>query len=296
MITLKEAMLEISEMVEAELKSLIFLPETPERKIKEAMRYAVLNGGKRLRPFLLMTCARMFNVDDSLSIRTASALEVVHCYSLVHDDLPDMDNDDLRRGLPTVHKKFDNATAILAGDGLLTKAFEILSDKKTHPDANIRCRLINDLALAAGGRGMVAGQMLDLLAAELPEMTIADITRLQQLKTGRLISYACEAGAVMGGASRSAFMHLKAYARDIGLAFQIADDILDVTGNAQDIGKAVGKDTAQGKATFVSLLGLEEAKNQAQKLIEQACENLDIFGERAYLLKEVAKYIIERKS
>ncbi|MGD9639096.1 MAG: polyprenyl synthetase family protein [Alphaproteobacteria bacterium] len=293
---LKEAMNEIAEMVEAELKELIFLPETPERKIKEAMRYAVLNGGKRLRPFLLITCARLFNVDDSLSVRAAAALEILHSYSLVHDDLPAMDNDDLRRGLPTVHKKYDEATAILAGDGLLTKAFEILSDKKTHPDANVRCRLVNDLALAAGGRGMVAGQMLDLLAAELSEMTLAEITRLQQLKTGRLISYACEAGAVMGGASRSTFMHLKAYARDIGLAFQIADDILDVTGDEKAVGKALGKDKDHGKATFVSLLGLEEAKQKAQDLVEQACSNLDIFGERAYLLRDVAKYIIERKS
>lgn len=293
---LKSAMLEIAEIVEAELKSLLFLPETPEKRIKEAMRYAVLNGGKRLRPFLLMTCARLFKVDDSLSVRAASALEMLHCYSLVHDDLPDMDNDDLRRGKPTVHKKFDNATAILAGDGLLTKAFEVLSDKKTHPDANIRCRLINDLALAAGGRGMVAGQMLDLLAPKLPQMGIADITRLQQLKTGRLISYACEAGAVMGGASRSAFIHLKAYARDLGLAFQITDDLLDVTGSAKTVGKAVGKDHALGKATFVSVLGIEEAKLKAQKLVEQACEKLDLFEERADLLREVAKYILERKT
>lgn len=219
-----------------------------------------MNGGKRLRPFLVSESAKLFGLGFEDSLRTAAALECLHSYSLIHDDLPAMDNDDLRRGKPTCHKAFDEATAILAGDGLLTYAFEILSDEKTHPSADIRIALVNLLANAAGAfTGMVAGQMLDLYADTAPNAGTENLVKhIEEMKTGRLIRYACEAGALLGGASTTEKEALVAYARRIGIAFQIADDILDVEGDQALVGKTLNKDSAQGKATFVSLYGLEK--------------------------------------
>lgn len=281
--------------VNAELDRLLPLSEGPEARVIAAMRYASLDGGKRLRPFLLTQAARLFNVSDEAALRVGCALEMVHCYSLVHDDLPCMDDDDLRRGRPTCHKKFDEATALLAGDALLTRAFEVLAGDATHSDPAVRCELVWMLAHASGGQGMVGGQMIDLQAADLT-MDVPAITRLQQMKTGRLISFACEAGAVMGKAAGSLRLALKNYAHDLGLAFQIADDLLDVQGDAAEVGKRVGKDQDAGKATFVSLLGAERARDQAALLADQACRHLDVFGEKADLLRETARYVVERRS
>ena len=273
------------------------LPEGAEKRVIEAMRYSVMNGGKRLRPFLVYQTAKLFGVSFTQSIHTAVALECLHSYSLIHDDLPAMDNDDLRRGKPTCHKAFDEATAILAGDGLLTYAFDLLAQEKTHPDSNVRLELISALAKGAGAYdGMVAGQMLDLLAEENktalePEKLIHHI---EEMKTGRLISFACFAGAVLGQATKEQRQALQDYSRGIGIAFQIIDDILDVVGNQDLMGKTLGKDENQGKTTFVSLYGLEKAKQIASDLINNAKSSLNIFGEQANTLKNLAQFIIER--
>ena len=219
---------------------------------------------------------------------------MVHTYSLVHDDLPAMDDDDLRRGQPTCHVQFDEATAILAGDALLTLAFGVLAEPETHPDGNVRAELVAALARAAGASGMVGGQMMDL-AAEHQELDVGAITRLQRLKTGELIAFSCEAGGILGAAPAEARTALHAYAHDLGLAFQITDDLLDETGSATDLGKAVGKDAAAGKATFVSILGVEGARRQAVMLAEQAVEHLDLFGKKADLLRDIARYVVDRR-
>jgi farnesyl diphosphate synthase len=257
-----------------------------------AMRYAALGQGKRLRPFLTLECARLFDVPREWALRAGAAIECVHCYSLVHDDLPAMDDDDVRRGRPTVHKAFNEATAILTGDSLLTCAFEILSDRATHPDADIRCNLVAGLASAAGKNGMVAGQMLDLEAETVASPEIGHIVRIQSLKTGALFGFACEAGAILGGADRRP---LRDYARHIGLAFQIADDILDVEASSASLGKAAQKDRGRGKATFVEPLGLEGAKAKAQSLVDEAKRCLACYGDRAERLREAADFIISRE-
>ncbi len=259
------------------------------------MRYASLNGGKRLRPFLLMKSAGLFGVSELSALRTGSALELIHCYSLVHDDLPAMDDDDLRRGKPTVHKQFDEATAILAGDALLTLAFEVLTHPETHANAGVRCDLVAALAKAAGAHGMVGGQMIDL-QAETETFDIDQITQLQRLKTGELIAYACEGGAILGQASNDAREALRGYAHNLGLAFQIADDLLDIEGSVEEVGKAVNKDEDAGKATFVSILGAERARSQANRLVVQAIDHLAIFGEKADLLRQAARFVVERKN
>jgi farnesyl diphosphate synthase len=292
---LSEALAATASLVNAELDLLLQPGEGPERRVHDAMRYASLDGGKRLRPFLVMQSASLFNVSPSSALRVAAALEMVHCYSLVHDDLPCMDDDDLRRGRPTCHKKFDEATALLAGDALLTRAFEILASEATHCDPAVRCQLVGELAHAAGGQGMVGGQMVDLQAARL-DMDVNAITRLQQMKTGRLISFACEAGAIMGKAASSLRLALKNYASEIGLAFQIADDILDIEGEVSQVGKALRKDAEAGKATFVSLLGIDRARNQAKMLADQACRHLEPFGDKADLLRSTALYIVARRT
>jgi farnesyl diphosphate synthase len=243
----------------------------------------------------VLETGRLFGVDERCLLRVAAALECIHTYSLIHDDLPCMDNDDMRRGRPTVHIAYDEATAILAGDGLLTMAFEILSDPQTHTDPNVRIALVGRLAEAAGARGMVGGQMMDMIAAELGD-DIAAVTRMQRLKTGALISYGVEMGALMGRASEEARSALAAYAHDLGLAFQITDDLLDHEGNADDVGKAVGKDRDQGKATFVSLLGLEGAKQRVQLLSNQAKQHIAIFGERAIYLNQIVDSIADRRT
>lgn len=267
----------------------------PEARLYEAMRYAALGPGKRLRPFLVLECGRLFGVDRRRLLRASAAIECVHTYSLVHDDLPCMDDDDLRRGRATVHKAFDEATAVLVGDALLTLAFEILADPETHDDPRVRADLVLALSKAAGARGMVGGQMLDL-ACENVEVEERIVTRLQQMKTGALITCACEMGAIMGHASGEAMHAVLGFAHDLGLAFQIADDLLDATGDAAQLGKAVRKDAAAGKATFVALLGVERARAQANLLASQAARHLDHFGERATLLRAVARFVVERPS
>jgi len=260
------------------------------------MRYSILGGGKRIRPVLTLEFARLGGIDWHLALPYACALELVHNYSLIHDDLPAMDNDDMRRGQPTCHKKFDEATAILAGDGLLTRAFGVIAADETLLEPAVRCQLIAELSKAAGMNGMIGGQMLDILAEHMDDMDMPGIIRLQQMKTGRLFSFACEAGAIMGKATYENRQVLKDYARDIGLAFQIADDILDVEGDADSMGKAVRKDLDAHKATFISLLGLDKAKEQADALSYQAIASLECFDEKADLLRELARYIVERRS
>jgi len=269
-----------------------------EARVFEAMRYSSLNGGKRLRAFFVLASATLFKVGVTPALRTASAIEFVHAYSLIHDDLPAMDDDDLRRGKPSCHKQFDEATAILAGDALQALAFEVLAQEQTHGDPAVRTALIVELAHAAGAQGMVGGQMLDLLAEEqdAAEMSIGAITRLQRLKTGALISFSCTAGALLGKAAEQPRAALSAYAHDLGLAFQIVDDLLDVEGDAAQIGKTPGKDAAAGKATFVSILGLERARAQAGMLAEQAVAHLEPFGPAADLLRQAAHFVVSRKA
>jgi len=273
------------------------LPEVqgPQGRLFDAMRYATLNGGKRIRAFLVMQSGRQFGVDRRALARAAAAVECVHAYSLVHDDLPAMDDDDLRRGKPTTHKQFDEATAILAGDALLTHAFTLLAGQETHPDPHVRCDLVARLAQTSGANGMVGGQMMDIDAkGELTD--IGQITRLQRLKTGALISFAVDAGAIMGKASASARHALSNYAQELGLAYQIADDLLDVEGDAAVMGKAAGKDEKAGKATFVTILGPERARAQAQLLADQAAAHLDVFDEKADLLRGLASYVVNRRA
>ena len=290
-----KAMAEIAAQVNDTLEQLLPIVETPEGRLFEAMRYAALAGGKRLRPFLVVVTASMFMVAESSALRAAAAVEMLHTYTLVHDDLPAMDNDDLRRGVPTCHRQFDEATAILAGDALLTRSFEVLADPDTHSDPAVRAELVHEMARAVGANGTVGGQMVDLLAESMPMDMIA-VTHLQQLKTGRLIGFSCEAGAILGKAPRPLRMHLLAYAHDLGLAFQIRDDVLDIEGSADEMGKAVRKDESHGKATFVSLLGLERAHAQAAMLVDQAIAHLDAFDGEADLLRQVARFVVERRN
>ncbi len=280
--------------IEATLDSLLPLPEGPEARLVEAMRYATLGGGKRLRPFLVLQGAALFNVAPTSARRAAAAIEMVHCYSLVHDDLPSFDNDDVRRGRATVHKQFDEATAILAGDSLLPLAFKVVAQPQTHGDTQVRAELVLALAEAAGAAGMAGGQMLDLIA-ETQRFEIGEVTRLQRLKTGALIAFAAEAGAILGKAPAQARNALRAYAHDLGLAFQIADDLLDAEGTPEETGKATKKDAARGKATFVSLLGIERARAQAALLADQAAAHLDLFAEKADLLRDVARWVVDRR-
>ena len=250
----KDTLSDVAGDVTATLERLLPTGDGPEARLFEAMGYATLNGGKRLRPFLVLSGAGLFDVPRDRALRVAVAAELVHCYSLVHDDLPAMDDDDLRRGQSTCHIEYDEATAILAGDALLTHAFEILSEPATHPTATVRCELVQALAAAIGAHGMVGGQMFDLRAGEM-DLDIGAVTRLQQMKTGALIAFSCAAGAILGRATKAECQALRMYAHDVGLAFQIADDLLDEEGTEEEVGKKVGKDADAGKATFVSLLG-----------------------------------------
>jgi farnesyl diphosphate synthase len=290
---LTAAMEATGEAVDIQLGRLIPEPTGPEAQVIEAMRYAMFAGGKRLRPFLVVSTADLFDVAKAHSLRVAAAVECIHTYSLIHDDLPAMDDDDLRRGNPTTHKKFDEATAILAGDGLQTLAFEILSHEATHPDPHVRCELMKCLAQASGVRGMVGGQMIDM-AAEGESLNLAEITRLQQLKTGALITFAVEAGAILGKADQHRRSLLVAYARDVGLAFQIADDLLDIDGDVEVMGKATGKDADAGKSTFVSEMGAGRARKQADMLADQAIGHLGEFGDKSILLQGLAKFVVSR--
>ena len=279
--------------VEKKLDKFLTLSSVGEHRLVEAMRYSMFAGGKRLRPFLVIGCADLFSVPHERSLRVAAAVECIHCYSLIHDDLPAMDDDDIRRGKPTAHKKFDEATAILAGDALQSLAFEILASEETHTDAHIRCQLVIDLAKASGMHGMGGGQMMDIEAGT-KKMSMGDVTHLQHMKTGALISYSAQSGAILGKASKQKLHLLEAYARDLGLAFQITDDLLDLRGNEKTVGKALSKDASKGKATFVSLLGEKRAHQQAEMLVEQAISCLADFGTKADNLKALAHYVLER--
>ena len=289
---LATALAGVAQAVEAEIDR---LPATLEARVHAAMRYALFAGGKRLRPFLVMTSADLLGVPVENAIRAAAAVEMVHTYSLIHDDLPAMDDDDLRRGKPTCHREFDEATAILAGDALQPLAFRVLAEPETDPDAEIRMELVRTLADAIGADGMVGGQMIDL-QAETETYDLAQITRLQDLKTGALISWSVEAGAILGRATRAERIALASYGLEIGLAFQIADDLLDIEGDVAQMGKAVAKDADAGKATFIGLLGVEGARNRAAELVDSAVARLDLFGQNAFLLKDIARFMIERRS
>lgn len=272
---------------------LLPVPDDARARLVEAMRYAAIGGGKRLRPLLLTSVAEMYGVNRDAAIRAGVAIEAIHVYSLIHDDLPCMDNDALRHGKPTVHVAFDEATAVLAGDSLHVFAFEVLADPATSADPFTRIELVQALGHASGSQGMAGGQMMDLVA-ETSEFDLQTVTRLQQLKTGALLGAAVEMGAILGRVPPEGRTHLRGYARDIGLAFQIVDDLIDHEGDALVAGKAVGKDASAGKQTFVSLLGADRAREQARMLVEQAISHLGHHGKEADLLRAVARYIIER--
>jgi farnesyl diphosphate synthase len=290
---LEQALERIASEVDRAFDLLLTVPSDPRARLYEAMRHAAIGGGKRLRPLLVCAACDLFAVDRRAAMRIATAIECIHVYSLIHDDLPAMDDDDMRRGKPTVHKAFDEAVAILAGDALHALAFELLADPATHADPFVRSELCLELARASGPDGMAGGQMMDLVAGGA-DMDLAMVTRLQQLKTGALFSFCLEAGAIMGKVPPEGRTHLRGYARNIGLAFQIVDDLIDVEGDAETAGKAVGKDAAAGKATFVSHLGADRAREQARMLVAQAIEHLKDHGPEADLLRDLARYIVDR--
>ncbi|MHA6317303.1 polyprenyl synthetase family protein [Altererythrobacter sp. CAU 1778] len=290
---LRAALRQVQGEVDACFDNLLPVPNDARAKLVEAMRYAAIGGGKRVRPLLLTATADMFGVAREAAIRAACAVEAIHAYSLVHDDLPCMDDDALRHGKPTVHRKYDEATAVLAGDSLHALAFEILADEATSPAPHTRVELISCLATASGHDGMAGGQMMDMLAEE-QDFDLHSITRLQQLKTGALLGAAVEMGAILGHVTEDHRGQLRLYARDIGLAFQIVDDLLDATGDEDKAGKALRKDEGQGKATFVSLMGIDGARQQAHALIDQAIGHLTPYDREADLLRELARFIVER--
>ncbi len=292
-ISLKPALDAIGLAIDHRFERLLAIPPDPRARLYEAMRYAAIGGGKRLRPLLVVAACELFNVDRERALRVGLAIECIHVYSLIHDDLPCMDDDALRRGKPTVHIAFDEATAVLAGDALHALAFEVIGDHATHEDPYVRAELVCELARASGPSGMAGGQMMDLVAEDEP-FDLAATTRLQQLKTGALIGFCLEAGGIMGKASADVRLKLRGYARDLGLAFQIADDLLDIEGDPALAGKALRKDGDAGKATFASLLGVERARKQAEMLIDQAIGHLHPFGSEADLLRAIARFAIER--
>lgn len=286
---------ETAQLVETALDGFLPRSEGPLGRVVDAMRHGALDGGKRLRPFLLIAAADMFDAPRSRSVRAGCAVEMIHCYSLIHDDLPAMDDSDLRRGRPSVHKAFDEATAILAGDALLTQAFEILAEKETHPNAEVRCALALELTRAAGKIGMVGGQMIDIYA-EQKNFDLAGIEELQRLKTGALIRFSAIGGGIIGEASDADVAALAAYSEDLGLAFQIVDDILDATADAETLGKPAGQDAEMDKATFIKLLGMDGAKAKAADLVARCKAHLDRFGARAEALAGAADFVFLRKS
>ena len=290
---LGRGMQRIQREVDAMFDALLPLPDDSRVRLVEAMRHAAIGGGKRIRPLLLVTTAEMYGASRAVAVRAGCAVEAIHAYSLVHDDLPCMDDDDLRHGKPTVHKAFGEATAVLAGDSLHALAFELLADPATSNDPFVRAELIQALASASGHNGMAGGQMMDM-AADEAALDLHTVTRLQQLKTGALLSAAVEMGAILGRVPEEGRAHLRAYARDIGLAFQIADDLLDHEGDEAKTGKALRKDAQAGKATFVSLMGAEQARNQAEALSAQAMGHLQGHGDEANLLRALARFVVER--
>ena len=292
-LSLPAATAAISEEIDRRFDLLLAIPDDPREGLYRAMRHAAIGGGKRLRPLLVRASADLFAVDRECSGRAALAVESIHVYSLIHDDLPAMDDDDLRRGKPTVHKMFSEATAILAGDCLHALAFEVLSDPATHPDPFVRAELVLDLARSAGPTGMAGGQMMDI-EAEKARFDLPTVTRLQAMKTGALIAASVEAGAILGRVPPEGRTGLRGYARDLGLAFQIADDLLDAEGDEALAGKKLRKDEGAGKETFLSLLGVDRARDQCAMLVDQAVEHLHAYGREADLLREIARYVVER--
>ncbi|MCY1671517.1 polyprenyl synthetase family protein [Novosphingobium sp. SL115] len=290
---LKDALKAIAEDIDRSFDLLLPLPGDARDRLVEAMRYAAIGGGKRVRPLLVCATAGLFGVSRDSAVRVGTAIEAIHVYSLIHDDLPCMDDDGLRHGKPTVHLAFDDAAAVLAGDALHDFAFELLSDPVTSGDPFTRIELIRALATASGMNGMCGGQMMDIVA-ETSSFDLQTVTRLQQLKTGALLGAAVEMGAILGKAPPEGRTHLRGYARDIGLAFQIADDLLDAEGDEAAAGKALRKDERQGKETFLSLLGADRAREQARMLVEQAVQHLASYGPEADLLRELARFIVER--
>ena len=291
--SLELALARIGADIDQAFEGLLPIPPDARGRLYEAMRYSATGGGKRVRPLLVVAGCDLFNVARERALRVALAVECIHVYSLIHDDLPCMDNDDLRRGKPTLHRAFDESTAILAGDSLHALAFEVLADEATHQDPFVRAELVLELARAAGPAGMAGGQMMDLSAGGMT-LDLAAVTRLQQLKTGALIAWCLEAAAIMGRVPPEGRTALRGYARDLGLAFQIADDLLDHQGNVERAGKRVGKDQAAGKETFVSLLGADRARQQAQALVDQAIDHLRGYGAEADLLREAARFAVGR--
>lgn len=284
---------EIADRITVALDQLIPPAQGPEADLMRAMRHSALANGKRMRPFYVIETGAMFDAPEKSLLRTAAALECIHCYSLIHDDLPCMDDDDFRRGQPTVHKAFNEATAVLAGDALLTLAFKILASRETHQDPHIRLKLLERLADSSGAQGMVGGQMIDMLETDSPR-DLNTITRMQRLKTGALISYSVEAGGIIGGANESERHALHGFSHDLGLAYQISDDLLDATGDESDVGKPLRTDEAAGKANFVTLLGVEQAQERVRLLAAQAKEHLAIFHSRANILLQSVDFVLDR--
>ena len=291
--SLRAALGEVMADIDQRFDTLLTIPDDPRADLYRAMRHATIGGGKRLRPTLVQATAQLFSVDRDCAGRAGLAIECIHVYSLIHDDLPAMDDDDTRHGKPATHKAYGEATAILAGDCLHALAFEVLADPATHADPFVRAELIADLARASGPNGMAGGQMMDL-EAEKASFDLPTVTRLQAMKTGALIAAAVEAGAILGRVPVEGRTSLRGYARDLGLAFQIADDILDVEGDEALAGKKLGKDEAAGKETFLSLLGLPRAREQARMLVDQAIEHLQAYGPEADLLRDIARFVMAR--
>jgi farnesyl diphosphate synthase len=290
---LQAALIDVAADIDRRFDTLLAIPDDPRADLYRAMRHAAMGGGKRLRPMLVGATATLFGVDRDCAGRAGLALECIHVYSLIHDDLPAMDDDDMRHGKPSTHKAFNEATAILAGDCLHALAFEVLADPLTHADPYVRVELLADLSRASGPNGMAGGQMMDL-EAEKSSFDLPTVTRLQAMKTGALIAAAVEAGAILGRLPIEGRTSLRGYARDLGLAFQIADDILDVEGNEQLAGKALRKDENAGKETFLSLLGLDRAREQARMLVDQAIAHLASYGPEADLLRDIARFVMAR--
>ena len=291
----KEYLNNYSKKITGEILNLIEKSNLDNSSLIDAMKYSVEVGGKRLRPILVLEISKIFGVDYNNAKRVASSIELIHCYSLVHDDLPAMDDDYTRRGHPTCHIKYDYATAILVGDALQTLAFEILSDKKTHNNSDVRCELINELAKSSGFCGMVGGQKLDL-EAENMTLGLNDIKKLQRLKTGELFRFSCISGCILGGGGKENYIDLEKYALNLGLAFQIQDDLLDIEGDERKVGKKINKDIEKGKQTFITIMGVEKAKKNAKKLIDEALEIISSYGKVADQLLKITKHIINRSS
>ncbi len=290
---LGEAFERVQQEVDSAFDAFLPVPDDTRARLIEAMRYATIGGGKRVRPLLVAATAELFGVGRNAAINAGCAVEAIHAYSLIHDDLPCMDDDDLRHGKPTLHKAFDEATAVLAGDCLHALAFDILTQPDTSTDPFVRAELVATLARASGHDGMAGGQMMDIVSEE-EKYDLRQITRLQQLKTGALLAASVEMGAVLGRVPPEGRTHLRAYARDVGLAFQIADDLLDVEGDEEKAGKALRKDEVQGKQTFVTLMGREQARAQAEMLVDQAGRHLAGHGEEARLLVDLAHFVVKR--